>query len=142
MTGFLSFVHWTAEKTDWWCENKDFKEEINHNDRFVYLCLLYMHLLTTAMSTLFEWKEVCGAHKDKMDTASGIYLKITEDLSQILERRHPRGIFPVVTTRSPILSASCMTVQQRKQEQRGGGRWEQAGKTFSCFSSSLFFIDN
>ena len=75
--------------------------------------------------------------------ASGIRLEVAKDLRQIWEGRSLKGLSPAVATGSSIVpAASLMTVQQGKQEQCGGGRWVRAGKTFSHFSSSLFFIDS
>lgn len=85
-------------------------------------------------------RRLCGAQKNKRDTASEICLKIMEDLRQILERRSLRGLSPFVAITSFILSACLVTARQSKQEQCGGGRWVQAGKAFSHFRSSLFFL--
>lgn len=100
--------------------------------------------LTTSISLLSsEWKgDKCSAHKDEMEMASGICLEIAEDLREIWEGRSLKGLSPAVATSLSIVPTSLVTIQQGKQEQCGGGRWVQAGKALSCFSSSLFFIDS
>lgn len=141
----LAFTFWlSVQSTGLWKRQTNVRTNISKMrwQRWIWVsCLSLSHRpINCCNQSVFFWAERRhgSGYRDEMEMDTRMCLKMAGELRKVHQGVSPRVILCCSHQLVPV-PATLMTVQG-KQDWCGGGRW--TGRSFSHFSSSLFFTDS